>query len=303
MLPALEGFTAALLGACDAPAREQVAHELASLQRSILAQPELRGVLADTSLTGVARGAVVEELLRGRVGDVTRRLAVYAAAHAPAPEVAPAIGEVAQRALVHHETGVYEHQSLGLLGARRRVAGFADAVLSAVPTEEFGTVQDELFSWARVVEAHVELRRVLLDRDAPLAQRLGTVNRLLENRVSATTLTLARYVVEGGRPRDVVGTLDYLVDYVAQAHDWRVARVHAALPLEGAAEEELRTSLSGLTGAPVDLQVILEPALMSGVVVEVGDLRLDASMRGRLAALHDMVAGGHFYESALSEND
>jgi F-type H+-transporting ATPase subunit delta len=303
MLPALEGFTAALLGACDAPAREQVARELASLQRSILAQPELRGVLADTSLTGVARGAVVEELLQGRVGDVTRRLAVYAAAHAPAQEVAPAIGEVAQRALVHHETGVYEHRALGLLAARRRVAGFADAVLSSVPSAEFATVQDELFSWARVIEAHVELRRVLLDRDVPLAQRLGTVNRLLENRVSTTTLTLARYVVEGGRPRDVVGTLDYLVDYVARAHDWRVARVHAALPLEGTAEEELRTSLSGLTGAPVDLQVVLEPALMSGVVVEVGDLRLDASMRGRLAALHDMVAGGHFYESALSEND
>ncbi|NNN02455.1 MAG: hypothetical protein HKL87_00410 [Acidimicrobiaceae bacterium] len=303
MLPSLEGFTAALLGSLDAPERASVARELASLQRAILSQPELRGVLADTSLTGVARGAVVEELLRDKVSDTTRRLAVYAAKHAPAQEVAPAIGEVAQRALVHHETGVYEHQALGLLAARRRVAGYADAVLSTLATDQFTVVQDQLFAWARVVESHVELRRILLDRDAPAEQRLGLVNQLLDGRVSDPSLLLARYVVEGGRPRDVVGTLDYLVDYVARAHDWRVARVHAALPLDGPAEDELRDSLSSLTGSPVDLQVVLEPELLSGVVVEVGDLRLDASMRGRLAALHDVVTGGHYYETSLTEND
>ncbi len=303
MLPALEGYAAALLGSLDASARADVARELASLQRAILSQPQLRGVLADTSLTGVARGAVVEELLHSRVSPTTRRLAVYASTHAPAQEVSPAIGELAQRALVHHETGVYEHQVLGLLAARRRVGGFADAVLSDVATDEFSLVQDELFAWARVIDDNLELRRLLLDRDAPLADRLGLVDRLLAGRVNPATLSLARYVVEGGRPRDVVGTLDFLVDYVARAHDWRVARVHAAMPLDDSAQNDLRESLRGLTGAPVDLQVVLQPELLSGVVVEVGDLRLDASMRGRLAALHDVVAGGHFYESALSEND
>ena len=47
----------------------------------------------------------------------------------------------------------------------------------------------------------------------------GTVQALLGDKVDAITLALARFVIRGGRARDVVGTLDYLVDYVAKARD------------------------------------------------------------------------------------
>ena len=62
-------------------------------------------------------------------------------------------------------------------------------------------------------------------------------------------------------------------------------------------------SLAALTGTSVELQIADEADLLGGVLVEVGDVRLDASTRGRLAALHDSVSAGHFYESALTRND
>jgi len=144
---------------------------------------------------------------------------------------------------------------------------------------------------------------VLLDRDAPLGSRLGLVDQLLSGKVSHVTLRLAQYVIEGGRPRDVVGTLDFVVDYVAQARNWRVARVYTARPLDEAAQADLVRSLAALTGTSVELQIADEADLLGGVLVEVGDVRLDASTRGRLAALHDSVSAGHFYESALTRND
>jgi F-type H+-transporting ATPase subunit delta len=303
MLPKLEGYAAALLGALDEATLATVVAELTSLQRAVLAQPQLRGMLSDTSLSGVVRGQVFADLLEGKVHSETRRTAVYAATVAPAQEVAPAVGELAQAALVLQETGAFTQRSLGLLAARRRVAGYADALLEHLATDEFARIEEELFRWARTIEENVLLRRVLLDRDAPLDSRVGLVEELLADKVSAVSLRLARYVIEGGRPRDVVGTLDFVVDYVAQARQWRVARVYTARPLDEASRADLVRSLAALTGTQVELQIADESDLLGGVLIEVGDVRLDASTRGRLSALHDSVAAGHFYESALNRND
>jgi len=303
MLPKLEGYAAALLGALDAATLTTVVGELESLQRAVLAQPQLRGMLSDTSLTGVVRGQIVGDLLEGKVHSETRRVAVYAATVAPAQEVGPAIGELAQMALVYSETGAFAPRGLGLLAARKRVAGHADALLESLPTDSFARIEEELFHWARSVEDNADLRRVLLDRDAALASRLGLVNQLLQDKVTPTTLRLACYAIEGGRPRDVVGTLDYLVEYVARARDWRVARVYTARELDASSRADLVRSLASLTGTDVELQVAEEPDLLGGVLVEVGDVRLDATTAGRLAALHDSVAAGHFYEESLNRND
>lgn len=300
MLPKLEGYAAALLGALDGAALATVVDELGSLERAVLAQPDLRAMLSDTSLTGVVRSRVLDQLLTGKVQPATRRLAVYAAIVVPAQEVASALDELAQGALERQENGRSTPRSLGLLAARRRVAGYADALLEEVQTQDFARIEEELFRWARTVEENLALRRTLLDRDAPLDSRVGLVEQLLASKVSPVTLGLARYVIEGGRPRDVVGTLDFLVDYVAQARNWRVARVYTARELDATSREELERSLAALTGTSVELQVADEADLLGGVVVEVGDVRLDASTRGRLAALHESVSAGHFYESTLN---
>jgi F-type H+-transporting ATPase subunit delta len=81
-----------------------------------------------------------------------------------------------------------------------------------------------------------------------------------------------------------------------------VARVYTARALDGQSRSELVSSLTTLTGQDVELQVAVEPDLLGGVLVEVGDLRLDATTRGRLGALHDAVASGHLYESSLNAN-
>ncbi len=120
-------------------------------------------------------------------------------------------------------------------------------------------------------KANEALRRLLLDRDAPLAERLGITNQLLEGKVNDVALALARFAIVGGRPRDVVGTLDYLVNYVAQARDWRVARVHSARALDDASQAQLVQALSTLTGKNVELQIAEQPDLLGGVLV--GDWR------------------------------
>lgn len=299
MLPKLEGYAAARLGSLDAAALAAVAGELASLEQTVLGRADLRGVLTDTSITPSSRGLIVSDLLVGKVNDITAQIAVYAARHAPAQDVPHALGELAYvaRELSEHET--FPLEGLGLMASRQRVAGFADALLDDIDWQNFDEIEDELFRWARTIEGNLELRRLLLDRDADMQSRGDTVEALLNGKVDAVTLALSRFVIEGGRARDVVGTLDYLVDYVAHARDWRVARVHTARPLDEQSKAELVASLSALTGKNVELQIADSPELLGGILVEVGDLRLDATTRARLGALREAVSPGHLYESRI----
>jgi len=58
---------------------------------------------------------------------------------------------------------------------------------------------------------------------------------------------------------------------------------------------------SRCTGTNVELQIARDESLLGGVIVEVGDLRLDASTKGRLGALHDVVMSGRVLESVLND--
>jgi len=303
MLPKLEGYAAALLGSLEKSVLATVTSEVTSLEQTILSQPALRGVLTDTSISGPARGQILGDLLASKVNAATRQLSVYAATSVPAQDVPKSFAELSAAARAFAETGSFHHASLGLLEARRRVSGYADFLLNDVDTSSFARVEEELFTWARTIEGNLDLRRLLLDRDAVDGARVAITTQLLSGKVDAITLALANFVVVGGRPRDVVGTLDYLVDYVAKARDWRVARVHTARALDDASQAQLVSSLATLTGKNVELQIAEDASLLGGVLVEVGDLRLDATTRGRLGALREVVASGRLYEPALHTND
>jgi F0F1-type ATP synthase delta subunit len=303
MLPKLEGFATAVLGRLDTTSLARVTADLESIDSTIQSRPDLSAVLTDTSISHVARGQVVNDLLESKVSAEALRLAVYAASAVPAQEVPRSLGDLVFGARALRDMGEFPHPSLGLLDARRRVAGFADALLEEIDTESFSTIEDDLFRWARTVEGNESLRHLLLDRDAPLESRLGLTTQLLEGKVNPVSLALAQFTIVGGRPRDVVGTLDYLVNYVAQSRDWRVARVRTARELDPEVQHELADSLHAITGKDVELQIADDPSLLGGVLVEIGDLRLDASTKGRLGALHDAVASGRDLQSALQRNN
>ena len=287
MNPTLQGYTAAVLESVDAGQLATVASDLNRIERLVLATPALRAALSDTAVTGPARRAVLRDLLEGKVTEPARRLAAFAAGAVAAPDVLAALAWVAHRAQREADGHREPEPPLSLSKARARVGGFAQALFETMPTEELEGMEDSLFRFARIVEATPSLRTVLSDRDRPVPSRQGLVGQLLEGKVTAATFALVGYVVVGGRARDFVGTLDWLVEQTARARGWRIARVRSAAEIEAAQRSGLSDTLASLVGSPVELQVVLDPTLLSGVVVQIGDLQVDASARGRIDMLRE----------------
>ena len=84
-----------------------------------------------------------------------------------------------------------------------------------------------------------------------------------------------------------MGTLDCLVEQTAQARGWRIARVRAAAPIDDAQRHRAGRFAGTLAGVPVELQVEVDESLLSGAVIHIGDLQVDATARGRLDALRE----------------
>ena len=303
MKPSVEGYIAAILESTDSESLESLAAELDAVHRLVESNVPLRIALTDTAVPATARREVVDDLLLGKVSDSARRAAVYVAGAVFAPEVPTGVEWVAHRAHRAAEGAPMPITSLGHLQARDRVSGFATAVFEDLPTSELEEVEDELFRFARTLEAMPALRVVLSDRDLPAPARQKIVDELLRDKVRAATLRLIKYTLEGGRPRDLVGTLDFLVERAAQARGWRVARVRAGQPVDEEQRAELSSSLTALAGRPVELQVTVDPDLLGGVLVQVGDLQVDATARGRLNQLREHLLGQEWQARGFDFSD
>jgi F-type H+-transporting ATPase subunit delta len=184
-----------------------------------------------------------------------------------------------------------EEPLYGRRATRRWAAGYAAAVFETLDAvADIEQVEDELFRFARIIEASPELRARLSDPGRSVADRQELVAVLLVGKSHPATLRLAQAALEG-RVRDIVHMLDWLVERAAEARGWRVARVHAAREVDDEERAAIDAALGRLTGTQVELQVTVEPDLLGGVVIQVGDLLVDASARHRLEQLQEHLLG------------
>jgi F-type H+-transporting ATPase subunit delta len=292
--PALQGYLAAMEeslsadgGMADAGAQLQAVADIVEGNTPLLL------AVNDGSVPVASRRAVLDELLTGKARSEVVRLVHQAVTVVPAGEVVTSfrwmgtrLETLATRA-VATAAEPFDEEILGRMGSRNRVSGYAAAVFESLTIGDLEEIEDQLFRFARTVEDNRRLRLALGDRDLPVVVRQDVIDNLLEGKALPAAVRLARYAARGGRARDIVATLDTLVEDAAKARGWRVAKVQAASAVDDTQQHDLSEALAVLAGNPVDLQVTVQPDLLGGVVVQVGDLLVDSSTRHRLDELKE----------------
>ena len=154
----------------------------------------------------------------------------------------------------------------------------ADAALRAAEHDGvLDDVEDELFRFARLLEREPALRRALTDPGLPDDRKSGLLRELLGERAHPQTLRLVEIAVTRSRGRSVETVLDELADLAAQRRSRFVAQVRVARPLEPQQEARLVAALERLYGRQIQLQVDVDPAVLGGISVRVGDEVLDGT--------------------------
>ena len=167
-----------------------------------------------------------------------------------------------------------------------RIEGYARGLFEIARAEgTIDEVEDELFRFARSFESNDELRNALSDEQIPAAKRQAIVEDLLGGKVTPTTAQLISMVVGSGRARDLPAIVDKLVARASAAKNLEVAEVRTAVPLTPDQETRLAAALANATGKQVNLKVVVDPAVLGGVVATVGDTVIDGTVRTRIEQL------------------
>jgi F-type H+-transporting ATPase subunit delta len=125
----------------------------------------------------------------------------------------------------------------------------------------------------------------------PLDQRLGVLRDLVRDRVRPLTLALLEHVLRSPRGRRVEEAVEELVSLAAERREEIVADVRVAAPMTADQERRLAAALGGVYGRAVRLQVSVDPTLLGGVVVTVGDEVIDGSVVHRLEQARRALSG------------
>lgn len=225
----------------------------------------LRRSLTDPSREGEAKAALLTRLLDGKV---------------PGPVVDLVAGLVRSR----------WSQSRDLADTIEKLA--ITAVVAAAQAEgRLDRLEDELFRFGRTVDGNHELRAALSDRTTSTDRRAALVSSLLEGKVAPETLRLARQAVLAPRGLHLDTALASFGEIAAQRREQLVVRVVVAQPLEGEQRDRLAAALQRTYGRAVHLNEDVDPDVLGGIRVEIGDEVLDGTIERRLDEARRRLAG------------
>ena len=243
-----------------------LADELFAVTAVVDGNASLRRALADPSRGTTEKQGLARAVFGGKVGETTTNL------------VAEVAGQrwSAERDL----TDTLESTAVQCLLATAERAGHIDRV------------EDELFRFERIVAGDPALRDTLSSRNTDGNGKAALVRGLLEGKAAPETVRLAEQAVRAPRGRRLARTLEAYLALASTRRDELTALVTAATPLTEQQGARLRSALEAHYGKAVSLQVVLDPTVMGGIRVQVGDDVVDGTVLRRLDEARRHVTGG-----------
>lgn len=157
-------------------------------------------------------------------------------------------------------------------------------LLSAREQGQLGTVEDELFRLGRIVAGDPQFEAALSDRTTTADAKRALLGQVLYGKVTAVTEALASQAVARpeGMPAD---DLDALSRQAAELQGQSVAVVTSAAELSAEQQSALESKLATIYGREMTVHVQVDPDVIGGMVIRVGDEIIDGSVAGRLDAV------------------
>lgn len=243
----------------------RLADELAAVTGLLDREGALRRALTDPAQPGEAKAALAGRLLRGQVGEDTVDLVG---------------GMVRSR----------WSQSRDLVDSLEELADDAD-LIAAERAGDLDDVEDELFRFSRILNSSGELRAALANRLAGSGAKAELLHTLLGGRAKPVTERLVTRLVTAPRGRSLDSGIETLSKLAAARRNRMVAEVVSAVPLTDRQRERLGAALARIYGRRVHLNLDVDPAVLGGVRVRIGDEVINGSIADRLDEAARRMAG------------
>lgn len=224
----------------------------------------LRRALSDPGKPGAEKAAVTEQLLHGKVSPATEELisAAAAARWASSTDMSDALEQLAVEAMV--ASAEYQRMS--------------------------DELEDDLFRFGRLVAGQPDLRSALASASLPAANKRDLLSALLRGKVSPVALSLITQVTLHPRGRALPAALELCAEIAANRRQRLVAVVRTAATLSASQQQRLAQALATAYEHDVHLNIVIDPSVVGGLSIQIGDELIDGTAASRLAAVRRKLA-------------
>jgi F-type H+-transporting ATPase subunit delta len=126
----------------------------------------------------------------------------------------------------------------------------------------------------------------------PTTKREAALTKGIGSSVSTPVLNLILLMIRRGRIDQLPRVAEEFRRLDDRRNDITTALATSATALGPAEVSALTERLEQMTGGPVRLDLEVDPSLLGGLVVRVGDRLIDGSVRGRLERLRNQLVSG-----------
>ncbi|MEH3155765.1 MAG: F0F1 ATP synthase subunit B/delta [Gordonia paraffinivorans] len=186
------------------------------------------------------------------------------------------------KALLHTAATGRWSETVDLTQALERLARFALLVV-ADRASTIDDVEDQLFRLGRLLVAEPRLSALLSDQNAGVEGRLSLLDSVVDGKVDPTTEALVAQSVRLLRGQSAASAVSDLAELAAARRGETVAHVIAAIEPSDSQRERIAGVLSRIYGREISTQIEVDPELLGGLRVAIGDEVIDADVATKLA--------------------
>lgn len=146
-------------------------------------------------------------------------------------------------------------------------------------------VEQELKLVVDTISASNELEAYLKHPGVPLQAKVELLKQVFEGRVSGLVANTLQLLIEKGRETLVGAVYEDYVKIAGEALGQANATVTSALPLTVEEATNVKAQFEQMIGKKVRIENIVDPSLLGGLQVRIGDRLYDGSLSGKLARL------------------
>jgi F-type H+-transporting ATPase subunit delta len=256
---------AALREAVNAPFDSADAAALAADGQSVLSfsallgrERGLRQTLADPAMAAGAKRGLLDRLLSSRVG----------------PSALDLVADTVNQRWSNDRDMVDAMDE----------AGQSLLLMSAEKDGRLDRVEEEIFRFGRIIDSNPDLQMALTNPAVDEQRKAAITGQLLAAKADALTIQLLQNATTGLHGRPVQTAVSDLSTLAAQRRGRVVAEVRTAAPLTSEQSARLTAALGRIHHRDVQLNVTVDPTIVGGLRVRVGDEVIDGSLSTRIEA-------------------
>lgn len=168
---------------------------------------------------------------------------------------------------------------------------YGDALMQAArEKDQLDAVFEEAKTLCQVFQGHPDLIHLLDHPQVVKEEKLQIIADVFRGRVSDEMMGFLAAIVDKGRQNEILPILDYFIGQVKEEKGIGRAQVTSAVELTEKQKEQVANKLLTTTRyVEFEMNYIVDPSLIGGMVIRIGDRVVDSSIKTRLYELRKQL--------------